>query len=87
MHHLIRIDLEAVAGVDSFTRTRAGDAIPSEKDAAMRRLAEEVNACIEGTRSVDPDGTISVRDQHGSGGTIAVRGDTLLDLHSDSGRL
>jgi D-amino peptidase len=68
MHHLIRTDLEAVVGVDSFTQTRAGDSTKSEKDPAMRQLAREVNACVEGIRDVDPDATISVWDQHGSGG-------------------
>lgn len=68
MHHLIRTDLEAVVGVDSFTQTRSGDAVKTKKDAAMRQLAREVNACIEGIRSVDPEATISVWDQHGSGG-------------------
>ncbi|MFB6229460.1 MAG: M55 family metallopeptidase [Halobacteriales archaeon] len=68
MHHLIRTDLEAVVGVDSFTQTRSGDATKAKKDAAMEQLAREVNACIEGIRSVDPGATISVWDQHGSGG-------------------
>lgn len=72
MHHLIRTDIEAATGVDSFTQTRSADAIPERKDAAMRQLAREVNACIEGIRSVDPDATVSVWDQHGSGGLHAA---------------
>jgi D-amino peptidase len=68
MHHLVRTDIEGATGVDSFTQTRSADAIGDRKEEAMHQLAREANACVEGIRSVDPDATISVWDQHGSGG-------------------
>lgn len=64
-------DLEGPAGVDSFTQTRPGDGYPERVEAAKKLLAREVNACIEGIRSVFPDCRIDVWDGHGPGGLIA----------------
>lgn len=66
MHLFILTDLEGIAGVDSFSETRT--AREAEKGAAMDQLAREVNAAIEGLRSVAPKATIDVWDGHGSGG-------------------
>lgn len=86
MHHLIRTDLEGVVGADSFTQTRAADAIPEEKHETMRQLAREVNACIQGIRDSDPSATISVWDQHGSGGLFAedIEGATYKEGGDDA---
>lgn len=64
----IATDLEGVVGVDSFTQTRSADSIPERKAAAMDRLAEETNACVQGIRAIYPDAHIDVLDGHGSGG-------------------
>lgn len=62
----ILTDLEGVAGADSFTQTR--NAAPEKQHPCMKQLANEVNACAEGIRSVYPDAIIDVLDGHGSGG-------------------
>jgi D-amino peptidase len=67
-HFYVATDLEGVAGVDSWTQTRSGDAIPEQKAAAMDQLARETNACVAGIREVYPDARIDVLDGHGSGG-------------------
>lgn len=67
----ILTDLEGPAGVDSFTQTRPGDGYPERVEAAKKLLAREVNACIEGIRSVYPDSRIDVWDGHGPGGLLA----------------
>lgn len=67
----ILTDLEGAAGVDSFTQTRPGDGFPERLEAAKKLLAREVNACIEGIRSVYPDARIDVWDGHGPGGLLA----------------
>jgi D-amino peptidase len=67
----ILTDLEGPAGVDSFTQTRPGDGYPERVEAAKKLLVREVNACIEGIRSVDPDCQIDVWDGHGPGGLNA----------------
>ncbi|MEF3302783.1 M55 family metallopeptidase [Paenibacillus sp. GYB003] len=64
-------DLEGPAGVDSFTQTRPGDGFPERVEAAKKLLAREVNACIEGIRSVYGDARIDVWDGHGPGGLLA----------------
>jgi D-amino peptidase len=64
----ILTDLEGPAGVDSFTQTRPGDGYPRRVEAAKILLAREVNACIEGIRSVVADCQIDVWDGHGPGG-------------------
>ncbi|WP_409341049.1 M55 family metallopeptidase [Paenibacillus sp. MBLB4367] len=61
-------DIEGAAGVDSFTQTRPGDGFPERYEAAKKLLANEVNACVEGIRSVYPDAHIDVWDGHGPGG-------------------
>ncbi|MFB9756007.1 M55 family metallopeptidase [Paenibacillus hodogayensis] len=76
----ILTDLEGPAGVDSFTQTRPGDGYPERVDAAKKLLAREVNACIEGIRSVYPNARIDVWDGHGPGGLFAedIVGGTYL---------
>jgi D-amino peptidase len=78
--YFILTDLEGCAGVDSFTQTRPGDGYPERVDAARKLLAAEVNACIEGLRSVDPECAIDVWDGHGPGGLHAedLRGGRYL---------
>jgi len=78
MRHFVLTDLEGVAGIDSFARTRSsGSRDPAP---AMDQLAREVNACIEGIRSADPDAEITVWDGHGPGGLREedVRGGTYV---------
>jgi len=64
----ILTDLEGVVGVDSFTQTRTSDGYPERIDKARKRLAAEVNACVEGIRQAIPDAQIDVWDGHGPGG-------------------
>lgn len=66
MNYFVITDIEGVAGIDSFTSTRSTDR--AEKAPAMDQLAHEVNACIDGIRSVEPQADITVWDGHGSGG-------------------
>lgn len=66
MRHFLITDIEGVAGIDAFERTRTDD--ETQKAPAMDQLAREVNACIEGIRAADSDATIDVWDGHGSGG-------------------
>lgn len=66
MRHYINTDIEGVVGVDSFATTRESG--EKRKEPAMKRLAREVNACIEGIRETDPEADVSVWDLHGSGG-------------------
>lgn len=70
MRLFILTDLEGVAGIDSFSQTRTNDL--NQKGPAMQQLAAEVNACIEGIRSVRPDAEVDVWDGHGSGGLHAA---------------
>ncbi|MCZ8511731.1 M55 family metallopeptidase [Paenibacillus filicis] len=80
----ILTDLEGPAGVDSFTQTRPSDGFPDRIEAAKNLLAQEVNACIEGIRSVYPDSRIDVWDGHGPGGLHkedVVGGTYLRDGH------
>lgn len=67
----ILTDLEGPSGVDSFTQTRPADGFPERVEAAKKLLAREVNACIEGIRSVYPEAGIDVWDGHGPGGLVA----------------
>jgi D-amino peptidase len=69
MRHFILTDLEGVAGIDSWENVRTED--EEQKAAAMDQLAREVDACVEGIRSVDPDAEIDVWDGHGPGGLRA----------------
>ncbi|MDF2669948.1 MAG: peptidase D-aminopeptidase, partial [Paenibacillus sp.] len=62
---------EGPAGVDSFTQTRPNDGFPERVEAAKKLLAREVNACIEGIRSIYEDCRIDVWDGHGPGGLNA----------------
>lgn len=66
MKYFILTDLEGPAGVERFSQTRTTRL--EDKAEAMTQLAKEVNACMEGIRSVDPDAEIVVWDGHGSGG-------------------
>jgi D-amino peptidase len=66
MRYFILTDLEGVAGNHSFSQTRTNDLVA--KEPGMRQLAKEVNACVQGIRSVDPNADIDVWDGHGSGG-------------------
>jgi D-amino peptidase len=66
MRYLVLTDLEGVAGIDSWAHTRSTD--DEKKAPAMAQLAREVNACVEGIRSVHPDADIDVWDGHGYGG-------------------
>jgi D-amino peptidase len=66
MNYLILTDLEGVAGVDSFRQTRTTDV--AEKGGAMKQLAREVNACVEGINAVDSQAEVDVIDGHGTGG-------------------
>lgn len=69
MRYLIMTDLEGVTGVDSFRQTRTTDL--ADKGPAMKQLAKEVNACVEGIRSVDAEAEVDVIDGHGTGGLFA----------------
>ncbi|MFB6135844.1 MAG: M55 family metallopeptidase [Halobacteriaceae archaeon] len=62
-------DVEGVAGIDSFERTRTDD--EERKAPAMDQLAREVEACVAGVRSVFPDTEVDVWDGHGTGGLRA----------------
>ena len=66
MRFFVLTDIEGVAGVDSFAVTRSHD--EERKASAMAQLAREVNACVDGIRSVHPDAKIDVWDGHGTGG-------------------
>lgn len=66
MRHFVITDIEGVAGIDSFRHTRTDD--PEQKAPAMDQLGREVNACVEGIRSVDSEAEIDVWDGHGTGG-------------------
>ncbi|CAG7652219.1 M55 family metallopeptidase [Paenibacillus allorhizosphaerae] len=66
MKFFILTDLEGPAGVDRFSQTRTTSL--EDKAEAMMQLAKEVNACMEGIRSVDAAAEIVVWDGHGSGG-------------------
>lgn len=82
MRLLVITDLEGVAGVDSFHRTRTGS--EKRKGPAMDQLAREVNACVDGIRSRAPEAGVEVWDGHGSGG---LRPEDLSDCrYLDEGR-
>lgn len=66
LRYFIITDIEGVAGVDSFARTRTAD--DEQKAPVMDQLAREVDACVRGIRSVYPDANVDVWDGHGSGG-------------------
>lgn len=66
MRCFVLTDLEGVAGIDSFARTRTDD--EQQKAPAMDQLAREVNACVRGIHTVAPDARVDVWDGHGSGG-------------------
>jgi D-amino peptidase len=66
MRAFVLTDIEGVAGIDSFEHTRTDD--EAKKAPAMDQLAREVNACVEGIRSVHPDAEVDVWDGHGTGG-------------------
>ncbi|MDF2722386.1 MAG: peptidase D-aminopeptidase [Paenibacillus sp.] len=66
MNYLIMTDLEGVSGVDHFGQTRTRD--NAMKGGAMKQLARETNACIEGIRDADPLAKVTVIDGHGTGG-------------------
>lgn len=67
--YFVITDIEGVAGIDSFGRTRTSN--EAKKAPAMDQLAREVNACVRGIRTVDPDAGIDVWDGHGNGGLRA----------------
>jgi D-amino peptidase len=64
--YFVITDIEGVAGIDSFARTRTND--ERQKAPAMDQLAREVNACVRGVRSMYPDAVVDVWDGHGTGG-------------------
>lgn len=64
--YFVVTDIEGVAGIDSFDRTRTTD--EERKAPAMDQLGREVGACVRGIRSVHPDAAIDVWDGHGTGG-------------------
>lgn len=66
MNYLIMTDLEGPAGVDSFDQTRSADV--NVKYGAMKQLAKETNACIDGILDADPQAQVDVIDGHGTGG-------------------
>ncbi|MEF3303430.1 M55 family metallopeptidase [Paenibacillus sp. GYB003] len=68
MNYLIMTDLEGVAGVDRFRQTRTYDM--ADKGEAMKQLARETNACIEGIREADGSAKVTVIDGHGTGGLL-----------------
>ncbi len=68
MKYYIMTDLEGVVGTDSFSQTRTSDTGPEGKGPSMKRLGEEVNACVRGIRAAAPDAEVHVFDGHGSGG-------------------
>ncbi|WP_440009690.1 M55 family metallopeptidase [Halomicrococcus sp. SG-WS-1] len=74
MRFFVVTDIEGVAGIDSFDRTRTRD--EAQKAPAMDQLAREVDACIAGVRDVYPDAEVTVWDGHGSGG---LREDDVQD--------
>ena len=66
MKFLIITDIEAVSSVDSFDQVRTEDT--TIKGPAMKQLAKEANAAVQGIRAVYPEATVYVWDGHGSGG-------------------
>lgn len=76
MRFFIVTDLEGVVGVDSFSQTRTTD--NEMKGPGMKQLGREVNACIEGIKSVYPNADIAVWDGHGTGGMFV---DDLVGGH------
>ena len=60
-------DLEGPSGVERFSQTYGDEAF---RFASMYRLTQEVNACVRGVFTVDPDAVVEVLDGHGSGGLI-----------------
>lgn len=68
MKYVIMTDLEGVSGVERFRQTRTHDL--AEKGEAMKQLARETNACIEGIREADPLAEVTVIDGHGTGGLL-----------------
>lgn len=68
MKFFILTDLEGPAGVEKFSSTRTQD--NQAKATSMKQLAKEVNACIEGIQTVDPEAEVTVWDGHGSGGLV-----------------
>lgn len=66
----VMTDIEGVVGVDAWSQVRHADDDFDEdaEQRAMKELAREVNACIEGIRSVRPDAVVDVFDGHGAGG-------------------
>jgi D-amino peptidase len=66
MRFFVLTDIEGVAGIDSFERTRSTD--DEQKAPAMDQLGREVNACVAGIREVYPDADVDVWDGHGTGG-------------------
>jgi D-amino peptidase len=78
LKYFIITDVEGVAGVDSFRKTRGTE--PEYIEPPKKQLALEVNACIEGIRLADPQAEVAVWDGHGSGAIYAgdLRGGTYL---------
>jgi D-amino peptidase len=77
-------DIEGVAGIDSFETTRTSD--ETVKAPAMDQLAREVEATIDGIRSVHPDAEVDVWDGHGSGGLRGVDVEETGTTYLDAGR-
>lgn len=61
--YFVITDIEGVAGIDSFDRTRTSD--EERKAPAIDQLGREVNACVRGIRSVHLEAAINVWDDHG----------------------
>lgn len=68
--YFIVTDIEGVAGIDSFETTRTTD--EATKAPAMDQLAREVEAAVEGIRSIYPDAAVDIWDGHGTGGLRAA---------------
>jgi D-amino peptidase len=68
MRVYILTDLEGAALV--FRWEQVQDTNPTAKLEAMQQLTRELNSCIEGILSVQPNAEILVRDGHGYGGLI-----------------
>lgn len=66
----VMTDIEGVVGVDAWSQVRHAeeDFDEAAEERAMKELAREANACIEGIRQVHPNAAIDVFDGHGAGG-------------------
>jgi len=83
MKFFICTDIEGAAGVEKFETTRTYDL--ALKGPGMKQLGKEVNACIEGIKSVYPEAEVDVIDGHGTRGLFPedLVGCNFIDFHGE----